>query len=63
MTNDWLTLIRGEFSEVPGLHLTKRQAQRLWQLDAHACETLLTTLEGQKFLRRTATGTYVRADS
>jgi hypothetical protein len=60
---DWLTLIRAEYSEIPGLHLTKRQAQRLWSLDDHACDTLLSTLEAQKFLRRTPNGGYVRADA
>ena len=25
---DWLQIIRGEFAEVPGLHLTRKQFQR-----------------------------------
>ena len=60
---DWLTLIRAEYSEIPGLVLTKRQAQRLWSLDDHSCDRVLAVLEEQKFLRRTHTGAYVRADS
>lgn len=60
---DWLRIIRAEFAEIPGLHLTKRQAQRLWGLDAGSCDRLLTTLETEKFLRRTLQGAYVRADS
>jgi hypothetical protein len=63
MMTDWLRLIRAEYSEIPGLHLTKPQAQRLWSLDAHACDAVLATLESQKFLRRTPTGAYVKADS
>ena len=31
---DWLQLIRAEYHEIPGLHLTKPQVQRLWNLDA-----------------------------
>ena len=26
---DWIQLIQSEFAEMPGLHLSKRQAQRL----------------------------------
>ncbi len=34
---DWLHLIRAEHLEIPGLHLTTRQVQRLWGLDAVMC--------------------------
>ena len=27
---DWLHLIRAEYPEIPGLHLTRKQVQRLW---------------------------------
>src|SRR5256885_1886520 len=30
--------VRGEYREMPGLHLTCAQACRLWQLDAIECE-------------------------
>jgi len=59
--NDWLQLIRSEFAEMPGLHLTARQAQRLWGLDAPRCQALLDTLESQRFLKRIANQAYVRA--
>jgi len=58
---DWLTLIRAEYTEVPGLSLTKPQIQRLWGLDALTCEALLEALEAVKFLRRTETNRYVRS--
>ncbi len=58
---DWLQIIRGEFSEVPGLHLTRKQFQRLWGLDAETCDTLLHVLMDQKFLRQTHDHSYVRA--
>ncbi len=59
---DWLQIIRGEYSEIPGLHLTKKQVQRLWGLDAVTCDALLETLVGGRFLRRTQNGAYARAD-
>lgn len=58
---DWLNLIRAEYHEIPGLYLTARQVQRLWNLDATMCEAVLETLETTGFLRRTRTGAYVRA--
>jgi len=59
----WLQLIRGEFSEMPGLHLTKKQVQRLWNLDASTCEAILEALESAQFLRRTPSGNYVKRAS
>ena len=59
---DWLNLIRGEYHEIPGLHLTKPQVQRLWNLDASTCEAILGALETDKFLRRTRAGAYVKAN-
>jgi hypothetical protein len=53
--------IEGEYHEMPGLKLTEAQAQRLWGLDADTCHTILVTLIQRSFLRRTATGMYVRA--
>jgi hypothetical protein len=58
---DWLQLIRSEYLEIPGLHLTKPQVQRLWGLDAVTCDALLDTLIRIRFLRRTHTGAYVLA--
>ena len=54
---DWLHIVRGEFQEIPGLHLTKPQVQRLWGLDAATCDELLDSL--MRFLRRTY-GEYAR---
>ena len=58
---DWLEIIRAEYLEMPGMHLTGRQAQRLWNLDPATCETLLAALVATGFLRRTPTGGYMRA--
>jgi hypothetical protein len=59
---DWLQLIRAEYLEVPGLCLTREQAQRLWGLDAVALEALFAALVDVKFLRYTRQKTFVRAD-
>jgi hypothetical protein len=59
---EWLQLIRAEYLEMPGLHLTKEQIQRLWGLDAATCEELLGSLMNARFLRRTPTGAYVLFD-
>lgn len=60
---DGLRIIRAEYNEIPGLHLTTKQAQRLWNLDPTTCDALLNALIGVKFLRRTDKGGYVRAES
>ena len=59
---DWLERVRGEYSEMPGLCLTERQAQRLWGLDSIRCRALLDALLQAGFLRRTNHGGYTRAD-
>jgi hypothetical protein len=45
-----LRRIQGEFREMPGLRLTIRQAQRLWNLDQVVCESLLAALVDVRFL-------------
>ena len=56
-----LQRICGEFLEMPGLQLTLRQAQRLWNVDKTTCVALLEFLVRRHFLYRTARGNYVRA--
>jgi hypothetical protein len=48
-----LRRIKGEFQEMPGLRLTCRQGQRLWNLDAVVCESLLAALVDVRFLVET----------
>ena len=55
-----LRRIESEYREMPGLNLTEAQARRLWDLD-DTCSLALTTLLEQRFLKCTASGTYVRA--
>ncbi len=59
---EWLQLIRAEYLEMPGLNLTKKQAQRLWNLDAGLCEALLDVLITDQFLKQTPGGSYALAD-
>ena len=56
-----LDIVRSEYLEMPGLCLSKLQAQRLWALDATTCDALLNSLERVRFLRRTGDGEYVLA--
>jgi hypothetical protein len=56
-----LDIARGEYLEMPGLRLTRPQAQRLWALDTATCDALLDTLESTHFLRRTRNGEFMLA--
>lgn len=55
-----LQRVYSEFLEMPGLHLTCKQAQRLWGLDEQTCLELLEFLVDAKFLCRPGHGTYTR---
>ena len=55
-----LQRIQGEFAEMPGLRLTCRQAQRLWNLDAIVCEALLAALVDVRFLVQTRDGLFLQ---
>ncbi len=62
MTDQLVNQIRGAYLEMPGLHVTRRQAQRLFGLDERTCVRLLDMLVDAGFLRRTRLDSYVRAD-
>jgi Fic family protein len=55
-----LNRIRGEYLEMPGLRLTRPQAQRLWGLDTDTSVRVLHELVELKFLMCAADGAYVR---
>jgi hypothetical protein len=57
----WLHLIQAEYMEMPGLHLTKPQVQRLWALEPHVCDALLDALVATEFLKMTSRQGYVLA--
>ena len=60
---EWLQRIQAEYREVPGLHLTKPQFQRLWGLDAPLCDSLVAALVAERFLRPTTRNGFVRVDA
>ncbi len=60
---DWIRLIKSEYLEMPGLHLTSRQVERLCGLTSDSSAIVLAALEAARFLRRTESGAYVRADA
>jgi hypothetical protein len=60
--SDWIRLVQSEYAEMPGLHLSKRQAQRLWNLDASSAEAIFNTLEASHFLKKMPHDIYIRAD-
>src|ERR1700740_374034 len=45
--------VRSEFLEMPGLHLTPAQAQRLWGLEGELCRAVIDALVAEAVLRRT----------
>ena len=52
--------IRGEFREMPGLCLTPGQLQQLSSIEPALCQEVLDALVGERFLRITPDGAYVR---
>jgi hypothetical protein len=59
--HDWLRIIQAEYLEMPGLHLTKPQVQRLWRLDPHTCDSILQQLVAAEFLKKTPSDAYMLA--
>jgi hypothetical protein len=57
---DWLQIIRAEYHEIPGLHLTKPQAQRCG-ISNQRCAIAPGRAGGRAILRCTPTGAYVKA--
>jgi hypothetical protein len=55
-----LTRIRGEYLEMPGLHLTLEQAQRLCGVERTLCKWALEALVETKFLCMKSGGSYAR---
>ena len=60
ITEQMLHRIYSEYLEMPGLGLTRQQAQRLWGLDAQTCARSLEYLVEAGFLARTPAYTYRR---
>ena len=58
----WISVIKGEYREMPGLQLTKTQVRRMWGLGESDCERVLDTLRATDFLRVTPRGCYILAE-
>jgi len=56
-----LMRVQGEFLEMPGLRVTRAQAQRLWALDAALCEAVLLALVDARFLVESRNASFMRA--
>ena len=54
-----LIAIQAEYLEMPGLQLTRAQLRRMWCLEEHTCDAVLTQLLPTHFLKRTARNVYV----
>jgi hypothetical protein len=54
-------MVRGAYLEIPALHLTRSQVQRLWGLDAVSCDNVLKALLELRFLEQMPDGGFVRA--
>ena len=54
--------VKAEFLEMPGLTLTVAQASRLWSFEAGFCLAVLGALEESRFLVRTRSSAFARAD-
>jgi hypothetical protein len=59
----YLGIIQAEYLEIPGLHLTRPQARRLWSLEPNVCDALLDALVAVDFLHKTAGDGFVLAAS
>jgi hypothetical protein len=55
-----LTRLRAEYLEMPGLRLTREQAQRLCGIERALCKAVLDTLVGENFLCVKPDGSYAR---
>lgn len=58
---DVLVRVQDEYRDMPGLKLTEAQAQRPLGIDCDTCVVVLSALIERRFLRRTASGLYIRA--
>lgn len=58
--DDVLRRVEGEYQEMPGMCVTRKQAQRLWGLDSTTCELVLTTLLERGVVRQTSRGMFVK---
>ena len=59
---DFVRIIRSEFTEMPGMRLSALQFRRLWNLEPAECESLVQTLLRTGFLVVDDRGQYCRRE-
>lgn len=62
-SEEFLTRVRGEYCEMPGLCLTAGQAARLWNVEPTLAADALDRLAVTGYLRRGIDGKYALTDS
>jgi hypothetical protein len=60
LSEQMLQRICAEYGEMPGMRLSRKQAQRLWGVDEEACGQILEFLVKTGFLKLAAPDTYGR---
>ena len=60
LSEQMLQRICAEYVEMPGMRLSRKQAQRLWGLDEEACGQILEFLVKTGFLKLAGPDTYGR---
>ena len=58
-----VSVIRSEFEEMPGMHLTRQQFGRLWNLEGTECERIIDELVADGFLTADPKGQLHRTDA
>jgi hypothetical protein len=59
--HDVVDRLRAEYLEMPGLHLTPNEIERLCRIERTICQAVLDSLVRDRFLTATSDGTYRRA--
>jgi hypothetical protein len=62
LADAFLTRVKGEYCEMPGLCLTPAQAARLWSVDVAVATLALRQLAESGYLRRRLDGAYALTD-
>jgi DNA-binding GntR family transcriptional regulator len=57
----WRERIRAEYSDMPGIQLTRGQISQLWNVDLPTCGAVLKALVKEGFLMKNPNETYVLA--
>jgi hypothetical protein len=63
LLDDWLRLVKAEYEELPDLHLTRAEVERLWGLDPPTADAILSRLVAAGVLRKTSRGGYIKSNT